>query len=59
MTRVYIQNVNSKTGDEVAFKDIITANGQKQWLDTYGVIKACKNRIDENVTDVGPERITL
>jgi hypothetical protein len=50
MTRIYIQNVNSQTNDTVDFKDIISANGQKQWLDSFGIIKACKNRIDENVT---------
>ena len=32
------------------FKDTITANGDKQWVDKYGVIKAFKNTIDENVT---------
>ena len=32
------------------FKDTITANGDKQWVDSYGVIKAFKNTIDENVT---------
>ena len=50
MTRIYVQNVRSKTGDTVDFKDVISANGAKQWLDTYGVIKANKNTIDENVT---------
>ena len=50
MTRIYIQNVNSKNGDEVDFKDIISANGKKQWLDTYGVLKINKNTINENVT---------
>ena len=50
MTRIYVQNIRSKTGDTVDFKDVISANGAKQWLDTYGVIKANKNTIDENVT---------
>jgi hypothetical protein len=50
MTRIYVQNIRSKTGDTVDFKDVISANGVKQWLDTYGVIKANKNTIDENVT---------
>ena len=50
MTRIYIQNVNSQTNDTIDFKDIISANGQKQWLDSFGIIKACKNRIDEIVT---------
>ena len=50
MTRIYIQNVNSQTNDTVDLKDIISANGQKQWLDSFGIIKACKNRIVENGT---------
>lgn len=50
MTRIYVQNVRSQTGSTVDFKDIISANGASQWLDTYGVIKANKNTIDENVT---------
>mgnify|MGYP007029127896 CR=1 FL=1 len=50
MTRIYVQNIRSKTGDTVDFKDVISANGAKQWLDTYGVIKTNKNTIDENVT---------
>lgn len=50
MTRIYVQNISAKTGDTLDFKDIISANGQKQWLDSFGIIKACKNRIDENVT---------
>ena len=59
MTRIYIQNVNSQGNDTVDFKDIISANGEKQWLDTYGIIKANKNSIDENVTiPVGTNGVT-
>ena len=50
MTRIYVQNIRSKTGDTVDFKDVISANGAKQWLDSYGVIKTNKNTIDESVT---------
>ena len=50
MTRIYVQNIKNQTGTTVDFKDIISANGAKQWLDTYGVIKANKTTIDENVT---------
>jgi hypothetical protein len=50
MTRIYVQNVRSQSTGTVEFKDIISANGASQWLDTYGVIKANKNTIDENVT---------
>ena len=32
------------------FKDTITANGDKQWVDSYGVIKANRSTIDEDVT---------
>ena len=31
------------------FKDTITANGDKQWVDSYGVIKTNRNNINENV----------
>ena len=50
MTRIYIQNVESKSTGTVNFKDVISANGEKQWLDTYGVLKINKNTINENVT---------
>ena len=32
------------------FKDTITANGDKQWVDSYGVIKTNRSTIDEDVT---------
>ena len=32
------------------FKDTITANGDKQWVDSYGVIKTNRATINENVT---------
>ena len=32
------------------FKDTITANGDKQWVDTYGVIKTNRATIAESVT---------
>ena len=32
------------------FKDKITANGDKQWVDSYGVIKTNRSTIDEDVT---------
>ena len=49
MTRLIVNNIDSRS-TSTEFKDIITANHSKQWLDTYGVIKAFKNTIDENVT---------
>jgi len=50
MTKLIVNTVRSQNTGTVDFKDIISANLQKQWLDTYGVIKACKNTIDENIT---------
>jgi hypothetical protein len=50
MTRIYIQNVKSQNTGTVDFKDVISANGEKQWLDTYGILKINKNTINENVT---------
>ena len=49
MTKLIINEIASRTAS-TEFKDVITANHSKQWLDTYGVIKAFKNTIDENVT---------
>ena len=49
MTKLLINEIDSRTAS-TEFKDVITANHSKQWLDTYGVIKAFKNTIDENVT---------
>ena len=49
MTKLIVNNIDSRS-TSTEFKDIITANHSKQWLDTYGVIKAFKNTIDEDVT---------
>ena len=49
MTKLIVNTVDSRS-TSTEFKDIITANHEKQWLDSYGVIKAFKNTIDENVT---------
>ena len=40
--------INSAVTTE--FKDTITANGDKQWVDSYGVIKTNRSTIDEDVT---------
>ena len=32
------------------FKDTVTANGDKQWVDSYGVIKTNRATINEDVT---------
>ena len=49
MSKLIVNNIDSRS-TSTEFKDIITANHKKQWLDTYGVIKAFKNTIDDNVT---------
>ena len=49
MTKLIVNEIDSRTAS-TEFKDIISANHSKQWVDTYGVIKAFKNTIDENVT---------
>ena len=59
MTTLIVNTVRSQTGSTVDFKDSISANGASQWIDTYGVIKANKNTIDENVTiPVGTNGVT-
>jgi len=41
-----IESISSTT----EFKDTITANGDKQWVDSYGVIKTNRTTIAEDVT---------
>jgi len=43
-------NIIDSTTSATDFKDTITANGDKQWVDSYGVIKTNRNSISENVT---------
>ena len=43
-------NIIDSTGSTTELKDTLTANGDKQWLDTYGIIKSNRNTINENVT---------
>ena len=50
MTKLIVNTVRSQNTGTVDFKDTISTNGVRQWVDSYGVIKACKNTIDENVT---------
>ena len=49
MTKIIVQNITSQ-GSTVDFRDIVSANLAKQWLDTRGIIKANKNTIDDDVT---------
>ena len=48
MTKIIVQNITAH-GSDVDFRDVVSANKAKQWLDTHGIIKANKNTIDENV----------
>ena len=43
-------NIIDSTSATTEFKETITANGDKQWVDTYGVIKTNRTTIAENVT---------
>ena len=43
-------NIIDSTSATTEFKDQITANGDKQWVDSYGVIKTNRTTISENVT---------
>ena len=43
-------NIIDSTASSTEFKDTITANGDKQWVDSYGVIKTNRTTISENVT---------
>ena len=43
-------NIIDSSTTSTEFKDKITANGDNQWLDTYGVIKSNRDEIAENVT---------
>jgi hypothetical protein len=43
-------NIIDSTTSTTDFKDQISANGDKQWVDSYGVLKINKNTINENVT---------
>ena len=60
-------NIIDSSTTSTEFKDKITANGDNQWVDTYGVIKTNRDEITENVTipvgtnglSSGPITITL
>jgi hypothetical protein len=53
MTKIIVQNITAHAdprSSAVDFKDIVSANNAKQWLDSHGIVKANKNTIDEDVT---------
>ena len=43
-------NIIDSSGSTTELKDILTANGDKQWVDTYGVIKTNRDTISEDIT---------
>ena len=43
-------NIIDSTTPSTEFKDTITANGDKQWVNSYGVIKTNRTTISEDVT---------
>ena len=43
-------NIIDSSASTTEFKDIDTANGDKQWVDQYGIIKVNRDTIAENVT---------
>ena len=43
-------NIIDSSASTTEFKDIVTANGDKQWVDQYGIIKVNRDTISENVT---------
>ena len=42
-------NIVESTAVTTEFKDVITANGDKQWVDSYGIIKTNRDTIYEDV----------
>ena len=50
MTKIIVSSVDSQVGfASVTFHDTITANGDKQWVDSYGIIKTNRDTISEDV----------
>ena len=51
MTKIVVNTIRSQIGvTSVTFHDTITANGKKQWLDRFGVIKANSSQLLSNST---------
>ena len=42
-------NIVESTAVTTEFKDVITANGDKQWVDSYGIINTHRDTISEDV----------
>ena len=43
-------NIIDSSASTTEFKDPVAANGDKQWLDSYGIIKSHRDTISENIT---------
>ena len=43
-------NIVDSSSSTTEFKDVITANGDKQWVDTYWIIKTNRDTISEDIT---------
>ena len=53
-------NIIDSTGSTTELKDTLTANGDKQWLDTYGIIKTNGPNVNEDVTiPVGTNAVSV
>ena len=51
MTKIIVNSIEPNVGvTSVTFHDSITANGEKQWLDRFGVIKANSSQLLSNST---------
>ena len=51
MTKIIVNSIEPQVGvTSVTFYDSITANGEKQWLDRFGVIKANSSQLLSNST---------
>ena len=51
MTKIIVNTIEPRVGvTSVTFTKSITANGEKQWLDRFGVIKANSSQLLSNST---------
>ena len=51
MTKIIVNTIKPQVGvTSVTFVDSISANGEKQWLDRFGVIKANSSQLLSNST---------
>ena len=51
MTKIIVNSIEPRVGvTSVTFHDSISANGEKQWLDRFGIIKANSSQLLSNST---------